>query len=550
MDISLGTLLIYVFFLASPLVYFFIMQTNPSVLYTAQLIYPFFFLLAVCFSYFIDRKRHILQNQTKHVLHKIAVIGIVLYALYLFLITWYLYANFISQATDLEYFHQTIWQLSEFKIPYIWILNQPVITVWAQHFSPILIFLVPFFWISHSAGLLLMEQALAVVSGAIPIYFIAKRFLHSRGLGLALAFAYLSFGGLQFGMQYGFHEIMFFPSIFLWAYYFYLSKKTKLYVLFILLSLFVKEEVAFIVLFWGVYLLIFRRDKIWGTATTGLGILWYFVCFNIVFPHFNKGGFVYWGQYSQGGGSGLQGMIQAIIAKPLTFLQTLVTPSLKVEMMLDTFGQFSFLFLLFPPALLIIFPSLMEKLLSDGVAMGNGAHYSAAICAVTVVATFEALPHIYKYKFVNRFIHNKNIFFIVLIFYSAFFSNIFYSFPDYSLIPFHPNYMLDYSITPDNESLLTQILNTIPNNATVSSNAPISPHLNKYYKFTTPWPGMVGTEDFVIIDTQLHPAAGSTGKEYNDALDKLSKNKNYQLAVSNLGILVFRKKSFNLNNAQ
>ena len=396
-----------------------------------------------------------------------------------------------------------------------------------------------------------MEQALAVISGAIPIYFIARRYLHSRGLGLALSFAYLSFGGLQFGMEYGFHEIMFFPAVFLWAYYFYISKKIKLYLFFILLSLFVKEEVAFIVFFWGLYLLIFRKDKIWGSITASMGVLWYYICFNIVFPYFNKGnGFGYWGQYAQNGSSGFSGVVQAILVKPLSFLQTLVSPSMKIEMMLDTFGQFSFLLLLFPPALLIIFPSLMEKLLSTGVAMGNGAHYSAAICAVTIVATFEALPHIYKYKFVNKYIHNKNVFFTVLIFYTAFFSNTFFCFPSYSLIPFHPSYMLEFSITDENRALLTQIINTIPSNATVAANAPIPPHLNKYYKYSTPWPGMVGAEDFVIIDTQFHPVYGFTGKEYNDAIEKLNKNTNYQLAIANGGIFVFRRKTFELNNVQ
>ena len=489
--------------------------------------------------------------QSKQLLLKTATFCIVLYTIYLLFITWYMYANFFSQGTDLEYFHQTIWQLSEFKIPYIWGLNTPFYPVWSQHFSPFLAILVPFFWISHSAGLLLMEQALAVITGAIPIYFIAKRFLHSRGMGLALAFAYLSFGGLQFGMEYGFHEIMFFPALFLWAYYFYLSKKIKLYFLFILLSLFVKEEVAFIVFFWGMYLLIFRKDRIWGSITAALGVLWYVVCFNIIFPYFNQGkGFGYWGQYAQSGSSGISGILQAILLKPLSFFQTLVTPGIKIEMMLDTFGQFSFLLLLFPPAFLIIFPSLMEKLLSSNVAMGNGAHYSAAICAVTVVATIEALPHIYKYKFINKYIHNKNIFFTTLIFYSAFSSSTFFCFPAYSLIPFHPNYMLDFTITADNESLLTQIMKTIPQDATVSANAPLPPHFNKYYKAITVWPGMTVKEDFVIIDTQFHPVYGFTGKEYNDALNRLNTNKNYQIAFANDGILVYRRKSYNLNTVQ
>lgn len=481
----------------------------------------------------------------------IGLCAVILYAAYLLLMTWYLYDNFFSQGTDLVYFQQYIWQLSEFKIPYIWSLTIPDFAVWSQHFSPFLALLVPFFWLSHSAGLLLMEQALAVLSAALPIYCIAKKQLHSKGLGLALSFAYLSFGGIQFGMEYGFHEIMFFPVVFLWAYYFYITKRNYLYFLFIFLSLLIKEEVSFIVLFWGLYLVLFRKERIVGAVTAGMGLVWGFICFSIVFPYFNKGvGFGYWGQYDQAGSTGLSGMVKAIIFNPFKFLETLVTPSPKIDMMLETFGQFSFLLLLFPPALLIIFPSLMEKLMSSGIAMGNGAHYSAAICAVTVVATFEALPRIYKYPFVTRYVQNKNLFFTILIFYCALFSNVQYGFIDYSLIPGHTDYMLETAIPDQNKQLLRQIIKLIPPNATVGANAPIPPHLNKYYKNSTMWPNVNGTEDFVIIDTQFLPVYGSTSKEYNEAIEKMNSNKNYQLAVGESGILVYRKKSFNMNTGQ
>lgn len=551
MTIKLNVILATIFFLALPFIYFY----ADALHYLPFLNYTFvgYFVIApssLLFAYYIEKNiGPTLKIESKQMLFLTAVILVSVYAFYLFLVTWYMFDNFFSQGADLVYFQQYIWQLSEFKLPYIWGLTVPDYPVWSQHFSPFIALLVPFFWISHSAGLLLMEQALVVLSGTIPIYFIAKRHLHSRGVGLALSFAYLSFGGIQFGMEYGFHEIMFFPTVFLWAYYFYVTKRKYLYFFFIFLSLLIKEEVAFIVLFWGIYLILLRKDRIGGTVTAAMGLVWSYVCFSLIFPYFNQGkSFGYWGQYDQAGGSGLSGIIKGIMFNPLKFLETLVTPPLKIDMMLQTFGQFSFLLLFFPPALLIIVPSLMEKLMSSSVAMGNGAHYSAAICAVTIIATFEALPHIGKYKIVNKYIHYKNLFFTILIFYVGFFSNVLYGFIDYSLAPNHGIYMLETNITDDNRQLLKQIINNIPHNATVSSNAPIPPHLNKYYKDTIMWPDTVGQEDFVLIDTQFSPAYGTSGKVYNDALDKLNKNQNYQLAFSQNGILVYRRKSFKFNS--
>jgi len=537
---------VFFLFLVFPFFYFSLLSsTHLSFLSTTEMIYLAIILISLCFAFCVEKfLENKLSQQTKHLSFILFATGIWFYGAFLLLMTWSRYQGFISESIDVVYFHQVIWQLSEFKIPYLWNLNQQFYPTWSQHFSPILIFIAPFFWISHSGGLMMILQAAAAISGAVPIYLISKHFLKTKSIGLAIAFAYLSFGGLQYGFGYGFHEILFFPILFLWAYYFYLRKQTKRYFLFIILSLFCKEEVAFIVLFWGIYLFFFKRDRLFGTITAALGILWYIICFDIVFPMFNKGGFGYWGQYATDGGSGMWGIIKNTLFKPFSFLQTLVTPGIKIDMMFQTFGQFAFLFFLFPPALLIIFPSLMEKLLSSNIAMANGAHYSAAIAALTVVATFEALPRIYQYKLITKHINNKNVFFTSLIFYCALGSTVFYGYNGYSLIPAVHETIYERGLSDANYQTLIQVINALPQDATVSAQYQIAPHLNKYYKNLTIWPSMTGTEDFVIVDTELLPVLGMTAQEYTTDLEKLNKNKEYQMVIANSGVYVFKRKSY------
>ena len=537
---------VFFLFLVFPFFYFSLLSsTHLSFLSTTEMIYLAIILISLCFAFCVEKfLENKLSQQTKHLSFILFATGIWFYGAFLLLMTWSRYQGFISESIDVVYFHQVIWQLSEFKIPYLWNLNQQLYPTWSQHFSPILIFIAPFFWISHSGGLMMILQAAAAISGAVPIYLISKHFLKTKSIGLAIAFAYLSFGGLQYGFGYGFHEILFFPILFLWAYYFYLRKQTKRYFLFIILSLFCKEEVAFIVLFWGIYLFFFKRDRLFGTITAALGILWYIICFDIVFPMFNKGGFGYWGQYATDGGSGMWGIIKNTLFKPFSFLQTLVTPGIKIDMMFQTFGQFAFLFFLFPPALLIIFPSLMEKLLSSNIAMANGAHYSAAIAALTVVATFEALPRIYQYKLITKHINNKNVFFTSLIFYCALGSTVFYGYNGYSLIPAVHETIYERGLSDANYQTLIQVINALPQDATVSAQYQIAPHLNKYYKNLTIWPSMTGTEDFVIVDTELLPVLGMTAQEYTTDLEKLNKNKEYQMVIANSGVYVFKRKSY------
>lgn len=554
MNIKINRLFItFVLCLIFPFVYFyFLIYNHENIRFLPQYIYPIIIVLGLFLAIYTERKlRNKITPETKHSMFISSATCIVIYAVFLLLMTWSRYTSYVSEAIDVVFFNQVVWQMSEFKIPYIFVLNQQLYPQWSQHFSPILYLLSPFYWISHTGDMLMIVQALAAISGAIPIYLAIKHYLKSRSIGLAISFAYLSFGGLQFGFAYGFHEILFFPALFLWAYYFYLRKKTMLYLLFLVLSLSVKEEVAFIVLFWGIYLLFVRRDKIMGLVTCGLGLIWYYLCFYIIFPYFNNGkGFGYWGQYDTLLGSGLLDMIKFILFKPLTFLSTLITPSLKIEMFLQTFGQFAFLLFFFPPVIIIVLPSLMEKLLTSGIAQANGAHYSAAIAAVTVVATIETLPNIYKYNFVKKYIHDVNIFFTILIFYFAFSSNIFFGYRGYSLVPIVHTTVQETPLTSTNEQLLNLILSQVPIDATVSAQYQIAPHLNRHYKAITIWPGMSGTEDFIIIDTQFPPVLGATSKDYNDAIDKLNKNNNYQLAFSQEGINVYRRKTFKIQGLQ
>lgn len=527
-------------FFSFPFAYLLIVfkHTN-SVLANTVFSYPLFLAIGLILAFIVSKY---LENKIdaglKEYLILVLKIIVVIYALYLFLVTYSNYNRYISQSIDVSYYHYTLWQLSEFKIPYIW--EGTTIPVWSQHFEPILFFIVPIYWLIQKAGILMILQAAFVISGAIPIYMTIRDDLKSRLNALAVSFAYLAFGGLQFGFAYGFHPIMFFPTLFLWTYYFYTHKKIKLYFLFVLLSLFVKEEVSFIMLFWGLYLLIIKKEKLVGPGTMLLGLVWYILCFNIIFPHFNPGGgFGYWGQYDQSAGKGALGIIQFLLFKPAAFLNTLITPSYKIDTIMHTFGSFSFLSFIFPPTFIFIAPALLEKLLSSDIAGASGTHYSAVITGVTVVATIESLVFLFKRKFSSRLVASPKIFTGVLIFYVALFANTIYGYSDLAISPF----VNKYAPSDENVALLSEVISKIPKEASVSAQYQIVPHIQKPIEKIRVGPNTPESSDFVVVDTQIPPVL-TDSKTINKNLEVLEKNKNYQLVVNRLGVVVFRKVSF------
>ncbi|OGH06316.1 MAG: hypothetical protein A2171_00980 [Candidatus Levybacteria bacterium RBG_13_35_9] len=491
-----------------------------------EIFYLFFIVLAVLFSFLVSN--YFLKSKykpsSKFLILLFIKALIVVYGIFLVLNSFSRYVSYKSQAIDMAFFNQVIWQLSEFKLSEIAL---------SQHFSPILLIFVPFFWIAKSNSFLMLAQSIFVISAGIPLYLASKHKLQSEFLPIALVFAYLSFGGIQFGYAYGFHEIMLFPAFFFWGYYFYLKNKFKTYILFLILSLLVKEEVTFIIIFWGLYLALKKQYK-YAISSIVIGILWYILTFHVVFPAFNKGGFGYWGQYP---GEGLLGILQYAIFNPIEFLKTLITPKYKIDTILHSYGTFSFLSFLSPSTLIVTTPSLLEKLLSNNIAAASGFHYSAAIGAVVLVSVIEAIYNIKKKKIFEKLIKNKNIFLGVIIFYVAVLANILYGY--HPLSPLHIG--KETGLSDAGLLYLEKAINLIPKDATVASQYYIRPHLKSPYWLVKDGPSDNETYDYVIVNTELPLVLWET-EHIEKNVNKIMGEGNYEIIVNAYGTLLFRNK--------
>lgn len=473
----------------------------------------------------------------KRTLLKLLQGTLVLHALYLIFITLARYYNLNSEVIDLSYYHITTWQLSEFHLPRIW--DIPSRLVWGDHFEPILFLFVPFYWIIKDAVLLFFVQAIVVVSGIIPIYLITKEKLKNQFLGISLSFAYLFFGGLQMGYGYGFHPILFFPTLFFWTYYFLQKKKRGLYIFFLFLTLSVKEEVAFIVIAFGIYQFVIKKERKMSLITILMGIGWYILCFNIIFPYFSgEKGFGHLGQYGELGIGGISGLIKNIFLNPKLFLTTLITPSDKIDTFFHTLGSFSFLPFLYPPTLLFVLPSLLEKLLSSDIARLNGFHYSAAITGVIVISSIESLSYIFKKNLYRLSFLKNSYFWTVYILYIAIMANLLFGYKYFSFFS-NKNTIFRW---PQHIFAVYRIINLLPANASVSAQYQIAPHLRRPFLKILPAPNDNENSDYVILDLHL-PLVLSTEQRFKNNLLNLLHNSKYKVIYFEDEVIVFKKSS-------
>lgn len=460
---------------------------------------------------------------------------VITYGIFLWILTMVRYLTFASQSIDVSYYHSVVWQLSEGKIPHIW--DVPSRPVWSDHFEPVLLLFVPLYWVIKDASVLVALQAGFVISGVLPVLLVVRKQLGSVFLGWAVGCAYLLFGGLQMGYAYGFHPIVLFPPILFWLYYFFETKRVRYTFLFLFLALLVKEEVAFIVIFLGLYECFVKRRFFSGGGAIVLGVVWYILCFDVIFPFFNHGvGFGHWGQYGVVGVGGIWGVLKTAVVNPVAFLKILVTPNDKIDTFFHTFGAFSFLPFLYPPSLLLVIPSLLEKLLSSNIARLNGFHYSAAIAGVTVVASIEALDHILHAKKRNGFFTNT-LFWTIVLLYSALFSNIMYGYP-----PLWPSSAASGGLVPkEHVRSLYRAIRMIPSGTAVAAQYQIAPHINRPFGNITSAPSGEGDATYVLLDYKL-PLVLTSAQRYEDYLRKLLGDNQYMSLVNADGIVLFKRR--------
>ena len=207
-----------------------------------------------------DRARDALGRLTPwQVLFAAAVIG---YVWYFTWVTLDYHHGLGTSAYDFGLYDQGTWLMSRFKAPFVTLMGRNLM---GDHASFIMVLLVPFYWVWPSAGVLLFAQSLLLGLGALPVFLFARKHLH-EGLAFLLSGVYLLHPAIAYTNRENFHPDSFLPFFIGMAIYGALERKWRVYWVFIVLALLVKEDVLLVVLPLGVWVGL-TRDRRRGVAT-------------------------------------------------------------------------------------------------------------------------------------------------------------------------------------------------------------------------------------------------------------------------------------------
>ena len=143
------------------------------------------------------------------------------------------------------------------------------------HVDPFLLVFVPLLWIWSSPLLLPVVQALAVASGALPVFWLARKHLGSPRAGAHFAFAYLLYPATQFNaftVADSFHPVAIAVPLVLYAIWFLDEDRLVAFSVVALLAFTTKEEIPLAVGCLGIWYAVRKGRRMFGLGVFAVGL--------------------------------------------------------------------------------------------------------------------------------------------------------------------------------------------------------------------------------------------------------------------------------------
>ena len=436
-------------------------------------------------------------------------ITVILFALLMaaYLITAALlrYYSYNAPCYDFGIFCQMFHSMKTTGLPVTTCERSTPMSHFAVHVSPIYYVLLPFYMIVPRPETLLVLQVIAVLSGVIPLWLLAKHFRLSERVRAVLCLMYLGCSALTGGIFYDLHENKMLTPLLLWLFWSVEKKKRPLILLFTLLTLTVKEDAALYIIFIGLWLLLSRPQKITGALMTTSAV-GYFLAVTSWLA--NQGEGVMFNRFANiiGSEGGIVQLLRSTLVNPALLLYECMNAEKLVfaACILLPLGFLPFLTKKHSD-LLLLCPFVIMNLISDYAYQHNlNYQYTYGVMALLFYLCAANLPHIQN--LVSGFRLRRAILCFALC-ATALIGAV--------QIKNHSFLFEVFDDTRDDSKIIREVLDTIPEDASIRTASMFAAHLaerEELYYITTE-----EEADIILIDLRPYisiPSAGGYEVEY------------------------------------
>ncbi len=343
-------------------------------------------------------------------LAKILKIVIIIYIIFVFSLCLFKYLTFQYNGLDLAIFNQVFYNSSLGNL-YNFTIHPT--SYLGDHFEIIIFLLIPFYSLFKSPITLLFLQTLFLALAAVPLYLIAKKYLNPWQT-LLIIFLYL-FNPVTLNINlFEFHALALVPFFIFWTFYFYDQNKFKTFLIFAVLSLFIREDVSFIIFMFGILAILDRKKIKWILTPVFLSVFYFFTALKIVAYFASSQSYKFLIYYQWLGETPLEIFKNFFLKFPLV-LQHIFTLT-NLELILGFFLVFLFIPLFRPKYLLLSLGMFAQIIL--GFASGElilRTHYGAIFLTALSIGAIFSLSWLAKNKKINFFIFKYKDLFILLV---------------------------------------------------------------------------------------------------------------------------------------
>ncbi|MDH3607586.1 MAG: DUF2079 domain-containing protein, partial [Acidimicrobiia bacterium] len=197
------------------------------------------------------------------------------------------YNRFGIYTFDFGIFDQGLWLLSRFDNPFVTLRG---LNLFADHSSYVMVLLTPLYWIWADPRLLLVVTVIAIAAAGPLLYAIGRRIGLQPVLAAAIALAFLVHPAVRWAVWDNFHpEIVVLPLL-LGAVVLVLDERPWWAVGLVAIALTAKEDVALVVVPFGLWVAWRYRQRTAGLAMAGLGVAAFALNFLVLLPLFSPTG--------------------------------------------------------------------------------------------------------------------------------------------------------------------------------------------------------------------------------------------------------------------
>lgn len=441
-----------------------------TLLYYNQSIYTFIilalFLVLSVHHYISNRIPLKITLGTKH-----TIILVSIFALFFFgsvtLLSVFRYLTYTAPNFDFGIFCNMYHNMREGLRPLVSCERDKILSHFAVHFSPALYVFLPVYFIFPSPVTVAVCQTLAIYSGIIPFILIMKHRGLSQKTICLLSVMFLANAAFSAGCLFDFHENCLLVPFLMWMFYFYEKKKLPLMLLFTVLTLMVKEDAFIYVCVFAAYIFIADKKYRLGSALVLLaGAYFLCACWYIN----NHGTGIMSDRFSSmiNGDEGLFGMVKTVLFNPAySIRQILLTnesDSEKLFYVVQIFAPLAFIpfFTKKKIRLMLVLPVLLNLFTSYQYQYNISFQYSFGITTLlmylSVLNVQDMKPKMKNMLCVSAAGIAAMLFFMLI-------------------VPNTVNDMKSYSEKNDMYTEMNEVLDTIPDDASVAASTFLIPHL-------------------------------------------------------------------------